>query len=360
MAATQTLNNGLLVDPHDAKSISEALLKLVSDRTLWTECRRQGLKNIQLYSWPQHCRIYLSRIASCRMRHPEWENDTKIVGDGDVDVDSQGDSLRDLRDLRLSVDGDKLPLGSLNNPADLEKALRISGDQLQRSPSKRHARLDPMSEDSEVGAYGSGDKLSQSNPNVQTKIPIRRKRRLVILSVDSYDASTGEPGDGMVSLLQTIVKTVRSKSNIRSTAYILSTAMSVTETQALLKRLEISVHDFDALVCGCGSKLYYPSEDGELNPDADYDAHIDYRWGGEGLKKTMARYIAGSDDDISQPAKVAALIEDEQGCNAHCLAYRVVNSTVVSPLNLHHLYFYSEYYYRIAEYKFYQCMYLRV
>uniref|UniRef100_F6GY93 sucrose-phosphate synthase n=1 Tax=Vitis vinifera TaxID=29760 RepID=F6GY93_VITVI len=50
-------NNGLLVDPHDQKGIADALLKLLADKNLWFECRKNELKNIHRFSWPKHCRM---------------------------------------------------------------------------------------------------------------------------------------------------------------------------------------------------------------------------------------------------------------------------------------------------------------
>ncbi|CAI9778870.1 unnamed protein product [Fraxinus pennsylvanica] len=51
----RALYNGLLVDPHDQQAIADALHKLVSEKKLWEECRRNGWKNIHLFSWPEHC-----------------------------------------------------------------------------------------------------------------------------------------------------------------------------------------------------------------------------------------------------------------------------------------------------------------
>ncbi|KAH7277251.1 hypothetical protein KP509_28G061800 [Ceratopteris richardii] len=93
----QALNNGLLVDPHDSNAIAAALYKLVSDRNLWFECRRNGLKNIHRYSWPEHCKIYLSKVALCRKRHPHWQSDDLL--DGDEESQSFNDSLQDIHDI---------------------------------------------------------------------------------------------------------------------------------------------------------------------------------------------------------------------------------------------------------------------
>jgi sucrose-phosphate synthase len=91
----QALNNGLLVDPHDQNGISDALIKLLADKNLWQECRKNGLRNIHLYSWPEHCRQYLTRVAACRMRHPHWQNDTPT--DEAVAEESLNDSLKDVQ-----------------------------------------------------------------------------------------------------------------------------------------------------------------------------------------------------------------------------------------------------------------------
>ncbi len=106
-----------MVDPHDQNEIAKALLKLVSDRNLWTLCRKNGLQNIHQYSWPEHCRTYLTRVAKCCMRQPQWQTDMSDGNGKQDDDESQGDSLRDVQDvsLRLSVDGDKLGHISLSN-----------------------------------------------------------------------------------------------------------------------------------------------------------------------------------------------------------------------------------------------------
>ncbi|GMH20280.1 hypothetical protein Nepgr_022121 [Nepenthes gracilis] len=117
----RALNNGLLLDPHDQHAISDALLKLVSEKNLWNECRRNGWKNIHLYSWPEHCRTYLTRVAACRMRHPQWQTDTPM--DEMTNEESLNDSLTDVQDmsLRLSIDADKSSInGSVDHIASAE------------------------------------------------------------------------------------------------------------------------------------------------------------------------------------------------------------------------------------------------
>jgi sucrose-phosphate synthase len=71
---TQVLNNGLLFDPHDQNAIADALYKLLSDKQLWSRCRENGLKNIHQFSWPEHCKNYLSRILTLGPRSPAIGN----------------------------------------------------------------------------------------------------------------------------------------------------------------------------------------------------------------------------------------------------------------------------------------------
>nr|XP_024384326.1 probable sucrose-phosphate synthase 2 isoform X2 [Physcomitrium patens] len=330
----KALSNGLLVDPHNEKEIADALLKLVADRSLWNLCRKNGLRNIHLFSWPEHCRTYLSRIALCRMRHPQWKAETSTE---DEDLDSQGDSLRDVQDfsLRLSVDGNM----SISNPADLERLLKgqsslgkkngledfkpLAGK--QRTVS---GRMESMQEE--------GPETSRFNSTGTHKAqPLKKRRRLVVIAVDGYDPTTNKPSSRLENLIQGIVKSIRSDSNIRvQPGLIISSALTKSETVAMLNSAGLSHMEFDALICSSGSEVYYPAsiqddsvttDNSDLHADEDYKSHIDYRWGYEGLRKTMARLNtpdteSGSNDKI--------WTEDTANCNSHCLAYTVTNSDI--------------------------------
>ncbi|GMI70496.1 sucrose phosphate synthase 3F, sucrose phosphate synthase B [Hibiscus trionum] len=309
----RALNNGLLVDPHDQKSIADALLKLVSEKNLWHDCRKNGWKNIHLYSWPEHCRTYLTKVAACRMRHPQWQTDTP--GDEvSAEVSSLNDSLKDVQDmsLRLSVDGDKSSLtGSLDPVASSSGEPELQ-DQVKRVLSKMNK---PETNPKET----EGVKLE----NVASKYPIlRRRRRLVVLSLDCYD-NKGLPDKKMVQIIQDIFKAVRlDTQSAKFTGFAISTALPVSETVEFLKSAKIQVNDFDALICGSGSEVYYPgtytAEDGKLFADPDYASHIAFHWGYEGLKKTIWKLMNAEGDQNSPCVE-----EDVKSSNAHCVAYFV-------------------------------------
>ncbi|KAK4404029.1 putative sucrose-phosphate synthase 2 [Sesamum angolense] len=308
----RALNNGLLVDPHDQQSIADALLKLVSEKNLWNECRRNGLRNIHLFSWPEHCRTYLTRVAACRMRHPQWKTDTPA--DEMAADESLNDSLKDVLDmsLRLSVDGERT---SLNETLDVAAAGNNSEvqDQVKRVMSKMK-RSEPGARDSD------SDKKLTDTPS---KYPMLRKRRkLIVIALDCYD-DKGVPEKKMIQFIQEISKAIRSDQQIaRHSGFALSTAMPMPELTEFLKSGNIKVNDFDALICSSGSEVYYPGEDGKLCPDPDYASHIDYRWGLDGLKKTIWKLMNTPEGGkFGQSSNV--IEEDLKSSNSHCLSYLI-------------------------------------
>ncbi|KAG8636897.1 probable sucrose-phosphate synthase 3 [Manihot esculenta] len=312
----RALNNGLLVDPHDQQAIADALLTLVSEKNLWHECRKNGWKNIHLFSWPEHCRTYLTRVAACRMRHPQWQTDTP----GDemaAEESSLNDSLKDVQDmsLRLSIDGDK---SSLNESLDYSAA--AAGD------PEIQAQVNQVMRKIKKPEAGPKDAEGGKNETGMSKYPmLRRRRRLIVIALDCYGAE-GAPENKMIQVVQYVIKAVRSDSLFARTSGIaLATAMPLSETVEFLASAKIQVNEFDALICSSGSELYYPGtyteENGELLPDPDYASHIDYRWGCEGLKKTIWKLI-NTTEGAEQSKGSSSLIElDSKSSNAHCVAY---------------------------------------
>ncbi|KAF7837005.1 putative sucrose-phosphate synthase 3 [Senna tora] len=300
----RALNNGLLVDPHDQQAIADALLKLLSEKNLWHECRKNGWKNIHLFSWPEHCRTYLTRVAACRMRHPMWQTDTP------------GDDVADVQDmsLRLSIDGDK---SSLNESLDISSA---SGGHEMQDQVKR-----VLSKIKKPDSAQNHDAKNKPLDNVSGKYPLlRRRRRLIVIALDCYD-NKGAPEKNMIHVMQKIIKAVQlDPQNARVSGFALSTAMPMQETIEFLTSANIQVNEFDAIVCSSGSEVYYPgthAEDGKLLPDPDYAAHIAYRWGCEGLKKTIWKLmntVEGEDNSKTSPVE-----EDLKSSNAHCISYKI-------------------------------------
>ncbi|XP_044485639.1 probable sucrose-phosphate synthase 3 [Mangifera indica] len=315
----RALNNGLLVDPHSKEDITDALLKLVSDRNLWHECRKNGWKNIHLYSWPEHCRTYLTRVAACRMRYPQWQTDTPL--DEIPDEESfLNDSLKDVQDmsLRLSVDGDK---SSLNESLDYKAA--ASGDPVQDQVTRVLSKIKKPESDSkdnkEVG--------KKTVDNLMSKYPLlRRRRKLIVIALDCYD-SKGAPEKKTAQIVQDMFKAVRSDAELaKVSGFALSTAMGVSETMEFLKSEKIQVNDFDALICSSGGEVYYPdtyTEAGKLSPDPDYASHIDYRWGIDGLEKTIWKLLSTSDSGSESNQSSWVIEPDKKSSNAHCISFLI-------------------------------------
>lgn len=113
---------------------------------------------------------------------------------------------------------------------------------------------------------------------------------------------------------------------MRFSGFALSTAMPVSELLEFLKVGKIQATEFDALICSSGSEVYYPGtykeDGGKLLPDPDYSSHIEYRWGLDGLQKTIVKLMNSQDgrgdkaDNSSSPIE-----EDLKSSNAHCISF---------------------------------------
>ncbi|KAJ8751701.1 hypothetical protein K2173_025869 [Erythroxylum novogranatense] len=319
----RVLDNGLLVDPHDQQSIADALLKLVSDKHLWARCRQNGLKNIHLFSWPEHCRTYLARITSCRPRKPRWQKTEDLQDSGS---DSPGDSLRDIQDLslnlRISLDGDKNEGANLDNSLDNEESV------VDRSKTMENA-VSSLSRGSIGGTEkaGSAEKADHNAANNKL-LALRKRKHLVVIAVDCDSASEFR------DITKTILKAAETDNPTGSTGFILSTALAISEIHSVLVSGGLSPTDFDALICNSGSELYYPSSSAESTRglpyvlDLDYHSQIEYRWGGEGLRKTLLRWAASFNEKKGQEQ----LAEDECGSTAYCYAFKVKNMSSIPPV----------------------------
>lgn len=315
----QVLDNGLLVDPHDQQSIADALLKLVAGKQLWAKCRHNGLKNIHLFSWPEHCKTYLTRIASCKPRHPQWQKSAD--GADSSDSESPGDSLRDIQDLSLnlkfSMDGEKNGSIGSDNPSEYEGTD-------QRSKLENAVLAWSRGVLRESKKYGSMDKVDQNNSS--GKFPaLRRRKHIFVIAVD-FDTSTI-----LLEAIKKIFEAVDKERTEGSVGFVLSTSLTISEIRSFLVSGGFSPNDFDAFICNSGSDLYYSTlnpEDGPFVVDFYYHSHTEYRWGGEGLRKTLVRW-AGSVIDKKSGNEEQIVTPAEQLSTNYCYAFRVQKPGVV-------------------------------
>lgn len=293
------------MDPHDQGAISDALLKLVADKSLWLECRRNGLKNIHCFSWPEHCRAYLSHVEHCRALGGHLSSHCFDLPP--PAPEPMSDSLRDLGDdlsLRFSLDD---PTGALSANGELASAAIL--DDIRRRHETPHA---------------SSAKDHAPGPG--------RRHHVVVIAADCYD----EDGRPAVSDLRRLLQAAMAAgSDAGRVAYVLATGSTVEETMEALRSCQVDAGAFDALVCGSGSELYYPSSR-DAPEDAEYGSHVEYRWPAENVKSTvlqLARLDGAKEDDLAV---------DEAACRPRCHAYSVkVKDKVSFPhfLKLLHLFY---------------------
>lgn len=246
------------------------------------------------------------------MRHPQWQTDTPA--DEHAAEYSLNDSLKDVMDmsLRLSIDGEK---SSLNESFDMAGDNPQVQDQVNKLLSKMKK--------SEQGAQDS--EADRKLAETASKYPmLRRRRKLIVLAIDCYD-SKGAPEKKMISIIQEIFKGLKFDAQFgRQSGVALSTAMPMSELTEFLKSGSISINDFDALICSSGSEVYYPGayteEGGKPCPDPDYATHIEYRWGSDGLKKTIWKLMTTT-EGLNSSQSSSVIEHDVKSSNSHCLSY---------------------------------------
>ncbi|CAH2073125.1 unnamed protein product [Thlaspi arvense] len=307
----QVLDNGLLVDPHNQQAIADALLKLVSDKHLWARCRQNGLKNIHLFSWPEHCKTYLARIASCKQRHPKWQR----VEFENSDSDSPSDSLRDIHDISLNL---KFSLGDEKGESNDGVDTTLDAED---SAAEQKAKLEK--------AVSSLARKKSSTEKINSKMPtLKRRKHLFVIAVDCSAASD------LLAVVKTVISVAGQGGSI---GFILSTSMTISETHATLLSGGLKPQDFDAVICNSGSELYFTtpaSEDETVLPyalDADYHSHIEFRWGGENLRKTLIRWIS-SVEEKKKLKQGDILSEDESSSTNYCLSFKVKDPSLIPPM----------------------------
>ncbi|KAH6794328.1 sucrose phosphate synthase 1F [Perilla frutescens var. hirtella] len=319
----RVLDNGLLVDPHDQHAIADALLKLVADKNLWAKCRAHGLKNIHLFSWPEHCKTYLSKIASCKPRQPRWLQNEDSNDDESSESDSPSDSLRDIHDislnLKFSFDGDKVDsrgnidgsLGSGDQRSKVENALLTWSKGVAKSAQKSGCTTEKGDQDSNAGKFPA----------------FRRRRHIFVIAVDSDSSS------GLSESVRKIFEALEIERSEGSVGFILATSLNITEIRAFLVSEGLKPTDFDSFICNSGGDLYYSSLHSDDNPfvvDLYYHSHIEYRWGGEGLRKTLVRWAASITDNKEKGEHI--VVEDEETSADYCYSFQVQNPGLIPPV----------------------------
>ncbi|XP_061945178.1 sucrose-phosphate synthase 4 isoform X2 [Populus nigra] len=272
-AKTKVLHNGLLVDPHDQKAIADALLKLVADKNLWTECRKNGLKNIHSFSWPEHCRNYLSHIEQCRNRHPTTRLEITPIPE-----EPMSESLKDMEDLslRFSIEGDYKLNGELDATNKQKKLIEAI---TQMAPSNGKASF----------TYTPG-----------------RRQMLFVIATDCYSFN-GQSTETFQEIIKNVMKAGGQSLGMDRIGFVLATSSSLQEIMEALRCCEVKIEDFDAIICNSGGDMHYPWRD--MVVDVDYEAHVDYRWPGENVRSMvmrLARAEDGAEDDIKEYIKASS------------------------------------------------------
>lgn len=248
---------------------------------MWSECRKNGLKNIHRFSWTEHCRNYLSHVEHCRSRHPTARLEIMKVPE-----EPMSDSLKDVEDLslRFSVDGDFKFNGELDAATRQKKLIEAI---TQQASFNRNASF--------------------------THCPGRRQI-LFVIAVDCYESS-GNTTEIFTSVIENVMKAAGLSIGLGKVGFALATGLCLRETMEALRTCPVNIEDFDAIICNSGSEIFYPWRD--MVADSDFEAHIEYRWPGENVRSMvprLARMEDGTEDEIAEYAIA---------CSARCYSYNI-------------------------------------
>ncbi|GMP94499.1 hypothetical protein CsSME_00043945 [Camellia sinensis var. sinensis] len=174
--------------------------------------------------------------------------------------------------------------------------------------------------------------MEKIDHNMSKSLILRRRKSAFVIAVDCDMTSD------FLDIIKVIVEAAGPGKSVGSIGFVLSMASCITEIFSLLKSGGLSPMDFDAFICNSGSELYYPSSTSENGPfglpiktDLDYYSLIDYRWGGEGLRKTLVGWAASVNDEKGvEGGPVVA--EDESGSAKHCYSFKVKDPALVPPV----------------------------
>ncbi|CAL4994274.1 unnamed protein product [Urochloa decumbens] len=298
------LHNGLLVDPHDAAAITEALLSLLADKSRWVECRRDGLRNIHRFSWPHHCRLYLSHLAAtCDNPAPHHHQLLRVPATASPRAAGDEGSLSDsLRGLSISIDAshDIKAVGA-GAGGDSAAAAAAIMDAL------RHHRRN---------AKDARPAAASGSPRAAAGFVPGRRQGLLVLAADCYLGDGAPEPEALKRAVGAALSAAAAAGG--RLGLVLATGMTVTEAAAALGGCGADPAAFDALVCSSGAELCYPWKgEHELAADEEYAGHVAFRWPGEHVRSAVPRL--GKADGAME----ADLAADDAASSAHCLAYAV-------------------------------------
>lgn len=156
---------------------------------------------------------------------------------------------------------------------------------------------------------------------------IRRRRHIFVIAVDCDTSS------GLSESVRKIFEAVEKERAEGSIGFILASSFNISEVQSFLVSEGMKPTDFDAYICNSGGDLYYSSFHSEQNPfvvDLYYHSHIEYRWGGEGLRKTLVRWAASIIDKKGENED-HIVVEDEDNSADYCYTFKVCKLGTVPP-----------------------------
>lgn len=120
----ENCESGLLIDVSDRKQLTDAMKRLLTDRTFWEECSNNGINRVrEHYTWTKHCEQYLEAINAIEEQTENAEDATEATGS------AYGKRFAALKSL-LITDIDNTLLGDEKALGELQEYLEAHRDVL--------------------------------------------------------------------------------------------------------------------------------------------------------------------------------------------------------------------------------------
>ncbi|GMH33769.1 hypothetical protein BSKO_01603 [Bryopsis sp. KO-2023] len=249
-----TLQNGILVDPTDTEQIANALLTILTQKSVWDDYNKNGINNIMAYSWPAHCAKYLENIEREKKRRKNIKQITAFSGSWDNSkfntmVDKAGFDMEDP----MALVGNETPKMVDDSILDFEKEGRMAEEEKDSGAPR-------MANRERIYVF-----TLDNQPMAKQALKLLRGAVKAAYETEGSDRETSPAGFGIASM------------------------MSFDMTCTLLDYESVDTRDIDFIIVNGGADVFlWAGQDDMISYDP-YDMHISGYWDKTVVERLLKR-----------------------------------------------------------------------
>lgn len=261
-----TLGNGIAVDSRNREEIRDAVLKVVTCPHVWDSFRKNGLLNLESYSWSAHCMCYMDTMdAEKSKRADEIASAAAFRGSWDNQVFEQIVSGRGIRELDMKNNG------LINSPEDPESIL--AGEQTVQIDWECYVADQETTQQPRILSRKSVCAFSFDN-QASARTVLKNLKDII----NYLPPEGGVVGLGVVSML------------------------GFDPTCSFIEQAGIDLNKLDFIICSSGVDLFV-WENGDMVFYDPFDEHIGEYWDKKAVLKILESIPNGSGSDSEKLLK---------------------------------------------------------